>query len=155
MIICIYIAAICAANLSVAHFGPWVTPLNAFFLIGLDMVLRDILHERHGICASIIMSAVAGVISYAINPASGIIAVASVTAFVMAALANAIVYQLMISKKWMKKSNAGNVAAAAVDSSLFPLVAFGSFMPYIVLAQFFCKVISGFAWSYLLRNVKK
>lgn len=155
MIAAIYIAAICAANLLVAHFGPWITPINAFVLVGLDMVLRDILHERYGLLRSVILSAVAGGISYLINPAAGIIALASLIAFVSAALANAAVYQLMIRQPWLRKSNAGNVAAAAVDSVLFPLIAFGAFMPVITLAQFACKTAGGALWSWLLRGVRK
>ncbi|HEI1835114.1 TPA: hypothetical protein SII06_002849 [Escherichia coli] len=88
MIAAIYIAVICVANLLVAHFGPWITPINAFVLVGLDMVLRDILHERYGLIRSVLLSAVAGVISFAINPAAGIIAIASVVAFVAASVAN-------------------------------------------------------------------
>lgn len=154
MIAAIYIAVICAANLLVAHFGPWITPINAFVLVGLDMVLRDILHERYGLIRSVILSAVAGVISYAINPAAGIIAIASVVAFVAASVANAWVYQLLISKPWLKKSNAGNIAAAAVDSGLFPVIAFGAFMPGIVIGQFIAKVGGGFVWSMLLRKLR-
>lgn len=155
MITLIYIAAICTANLMVAKFGPAITPLNALFLVGLDMVLRDILHERHGILRSVMLSAVAGAISYAINPASGVIAIASVVAFIAAALVNAVVYQWMIDKSWIKKSNAGNVAAAAVDSALFPLIAFGAFLPHIVLAQFLCKTLGGALWSWALKGVKR
>ncbi|NRF76613.1 VUT family protein [Citrobacter braakii] len=154
MIADIYIAVICAANLLVAHFGPWITPINAFVLVGLDMVLRDILHERYGLIRSVLLSAVAGVISYAINPAAGIIAIASVVAFVAASIANAWVYQLLISKPWLKKSNAGNIAAAAVDSGLFPVIAFGAFMPGIVIGQFMAKVGGGFVWSMLLRKLR-
>ncbi|WP_370607057.1 VUT family protein [Citrobacter werkmanii] len=154
MIAAIYIAVICAANLLVAHFGPWITPINAFVLVGLDMVLRDILHERCGLIRSVILSAVAGVISFAINPAAGIIAIASVVAFVAASVANAWVYQLLISKPWLKKSNAGNIAAAAVDSGLFPVIAFGAFMPGIVIGQFMAKVGGGFVWSMLLRKIR-
>ena len=154
MIAAIYIAVICAANLLVAHFGPWITPINAFVLVGLDMVLRDILHERYGLIRSVILSAVAGVISFAINPAAGIIAIASVVAFVAASVANAWVYQLLISKPWLKKSNAGNIAAAAVDSGLFPVIAFGAFMPGIVIGQFMAKVGGGFVWSMLLRKIR-
>lgn len=154
MIAAFYIAVICAANLLVAHFGPWITPINAFVLVGLDMVLRDILHERYGLIRSVILSAVAGVISYAINPAAGIIAIASVVAFVAASVANAWVYQLLISKPWLKKSNAGNIAAAAVDSGLFPVIAFGAFMPGIVVGQFMAKVGGGFVWSMLLRKLR-
>lgn len=154
MIAAIYIAVICVANLLVAHFGPWITPINAFVLVGLDMVLRDILHERYGLIRSVLLSAVAGVISYAINPAAGIIAIASVVAFVAASVANAWVYQLLISKPWLKKSNAGNIAAAAVDSGLFPVIAFGAFMPGIVIGQFMAKVGGGFVWSMLLRKLR-
>lgn len=154
MIAAFYIAVICAANLLVSHFGPWITPINAFVLVGLDMVLRDILHERYGFIRSVLLSAIAGVISYAINPAAGIIAIASVVAFVAASVANAWVYQLLISKPWLKKSNAGNIAAAAVDSGLFPVIAFGAFMPGIVVGQFMAKVGGGFVWSMLLRKLR-
>jgi hypothetical protein len=44
--IILYLAAIVAANLSVAHFGPSVAVLNAFLFIGLDLTTRDALHER-------------------------------------------------------------------------------------------------------------
>ena len=155
MIAAVYVVAICAANLLVAHFGPWITPINAFVLVGLDMVLRDILHERYGLALSVLLSAAAGGISYLINPAAGIIAVASLVAFVAAVLVNACVYQLMIRQAWLRKSNAGNVAAAAVDSVLFPLIAFGAFLPAIVLAQFICKTAGGALWSWMLKGVKK
>ncbi|MBQ1761967.1 MAG: hypothetical protein IIZ92_03585, partial [Aquincola sp.] len=41
-----YAAAMTIANLAVAAFGPSVTPINAFVLIGLDLALRDWLHVR-------------------------------------------------------------------------------------------------------------
>ncbi|ATM88540.1 Uncharacterized ACR%2C YhhQ family COG1738 [Yersinia thracica] len=155
MIAIIYISAICIANLLVAHFGPWITPINAFFLVGLDMVLRDILHERHGMLHSLFLSAIAGAISYLINPASGIIAVASMIAFIAASLINALVYQKLIHKSWIKKSNAGNIAAAAADSLIFPLIAFGAFLPTIIIAQFLCKTIGGAIWSWMLKGIKR
>jgi hypothetical protein len=43
-----YVVAITAANLTVAAFGPAVTPINAFFLIGLDLSLRNWLALRRG-----------------------------------------------------------------------------------------------------------
>ena len=42
----VYAAAMILANLSVATFGPWVSLINAFLLIGLDLALRDWLHVR-------------------------------------------------------------------------------------------------------------
>lgn len=118
------------------------------------MVLRDILHDRYGLLRSVLLSAAAGAISYVINPAAGIIALASVFAFIAASLVNAWMYQLLISKPWLRKSNAGNVAAAAVDSALFPLISFSAFMPAIVIVQFVAKVSGGFVWSMLLRKVR-
>ena len=44
--IVVYAAAMTLANLSVAAFGPSVTAINAFVLIGLDLALRDWLHVR-------------------------------------------------------------------------------------------------------------
>ena len=42
----VYATAMVLANLSVVAFGPSVTPINAFVLIGLDLALRDWLHVR-------------------------------------------------------------------------------------------------------------
>jgi queuosine precursor transporter len=41
----LYLAAIVAANLTVAAFGPGVSVVNAFLLIGLDLTVRDRLHD--------------------------------------------------------------------------------------------------------------
>jgi hypothetical protein len=41
-----YAAAMVAANLLVSVFGPIITPLNAFVLIGFDLAMRDWLHIR-------------------------------------------------------------------------------------------------------------
>lgn len=154
MLSVIYITAICAANFSVHFFGPAITPANAFLFIGLDFVVRDKLHERVGVRKIIVLICIAGVLSYLINPATDMIAIASVASFAIAALTDASVYQLLIKKHWMIKSNASNVASSAVDSALFPLIAFGAFMPWVVAGQFIAKVFGGAVWSYLLRNMK-
>lgn len=150
----IYVLAICAANFSVHVFGPLVTPVNAFLFIGLDFVIRDKLHERIGIMRMFCLIAIAGVISFAVNPATDMIALASVAAFALAATADATVYQALIKKPWMVKSNGSNIAASAVDSVVFPLIAFGAFLPWVVAGQFIAKVFGGAIWSWLLRGVK-
>lgn len=154
MLSVIYIAAICAANFSVHLFGPVATPFNAFLLIGLDFVIRDKLHERIGVRKIMLLIIIAGAISYAINPATDMIAIASVSAFALAALTDATVYQSLIRKPWLVKSNGSNVASSAVDSVVFPLIAFGAFMPWVVAGQFVAKVFGGAVWSWLLRGVK-
>lgn len=150
----IYVLAICAANFSVHVFGPLVTPLNAFLFIGLDFVIRDKLHERIGILRMFCLIAIAGVISFAVNPATDMIAIASVAAFALAATADATVYQALIKKPWLVKSNGSNIASSAVDSVVFPLIAFGAFLPWVVAGQFIAKVFGGAIWSWLLRGVK-
>lgn len=150
----IYVMAICAANFSVYVFGPSVTPVNAFLFIGLDFVIRDKLHERIGILRMFCLIAIAGVISFAVNPATDMIAVASVAAFALAATADATVYQVLIKKPWLVKSNGSNIASSAVDSVIFPLIAFGAFLPWVVAGQFIAKVFGGAIWSWLLRGVK-
>lgn len=150
----IYILSICAANFSVHLFGPVVTPLNAFLFIGLDFVIRDKLHERIGIIRMLVLVAVAGAISFAVNPATDMIAIASVSAFALAAVTDATVYQALIRKPWLVKSNGSNIASSAVDSLVFPLIAFGAFLPLVVIGQFAAKVFGGAIWAWLLRGVK-
>lgn len=150
----IYIAAICAANFSVSTFGPLATPVNAFLLIGLDFVLRDKLHERVGFLRMLGLIVIAGLISFAMNPATDMIAIASVSAFALAGLTDASIYQSLIRRPWLIKSNGSNIAASAVDSFVFPLIAFGAFMPWVVAGQFLAKVAGGAVWSVLLRKIK-
>lgn len=149
-----YVLAICCANFSVHVFGPAITPVNAFLLIGLDFVIRDKLHERVGILKMMLLIIFAGAISFAINPATDLIAIASVSAFALASLTDAGVYQLLIKRPWLVKSNGSNIASSAVDSVIFPLIAFGAFMPWVVAGQFIAKVFGGAMWAWLLRGVK-
>lgn len=154
MIVFVYVASICAANLSVHLFGPAVTPINAFFLIGLDFAIRDKLHEKIGALKMLCVIAVAGVVSVVLNPASGTIALASVAAFSLASLADTAVYQSLIKRPWLVKANGSNIVSSAVDSLVFPLIAFGALMPWVVIGQFTAKMLGGAFWSLLLRVEK-
>lgn len=155
----IYIAAIVAANLSVATFGPWVSPLNAFLLIGLDLSLRDHLHEKWAGASlwprMLGLIVTAGAISYALNPAAGKIALASVAAFCAAGMVDAIAYHALKHRPYLQRSNGSNAAGALVDSFIFPTLAFGGFLPHIVALQFAAKVSGGFLWSLLLARLGK
>jgi len=152
----VYCAAMVAANLSVAAFGPWISPLNAFLFIGLDLSLRDHLHDKWrgpGLWPRMFgLIVAAGAISYLLNPAAGKIALASVTAFCVAGAIDALVYHLMRDRPYMQRSNGSNAAGAMADSLIFPTMAFGGFLPHIVALQFAAKVGGGFLWSLLLRR---
>lgn len=145
----VYAAAMTLANLSVAAFGPKVTPINAFVLIGLDLALRDWLQVRLRTWQMGLLIAGTGVLTLALNPAAGRIAVASAAAFTCAALVDWAVFSRMRGT-WMRRANASNVAGAAIDSLVFPTLAFGALLPGVVAAQFVAKVAGGAAWSWLL-----
>ncbi len=150
--IAIYALAMTLANLSVAQFGPAITPINAFLLIGLDLALRDWLHVRLKIwqMGSLILST--GLLTFLLNPAAGMIAVASAVAFTAAALVDWSVFA-KIHGSWLKRANASNVAGAAIDSLVFPTIAFGALMPHIVLMQFVAKVAGGAVWAYVIHKI--
>ena len=93
-----------------------------------------------------------GVLSYLLNPTAGQIAIASSVSFVLASIADGTGYQLLRHRGWLTRSNGSNIFGAAVDSLVFPTLAFGVLMPEIVLMQFVAKVAGGAVWSLLLRR---
>jgi uncharacterized PurR-regulated membrane protein YhhQ (DUF165 family) len=147
----IYAAAMTMANLSIAAFGPWVSPLNAFFLIGLDLALRDWLHVRLKVWQMGLLIVSAGMLAYLLNPAAERIAVASSVAFLFAAAADWAVFS-RVSGSWLRRSNTSNVAGAAVDSLIFPTLAFGLLMPHIIVMQFIAKVAGGAMWAWAMNR---
>ena len=149
--ILIYAAAMTAANLSIAHFGPWVSPINAFVLIGLDLALRDWLHVRLQSWQMLALICATGALTYALNNAAGMISIASSVAFTSAALVDWATFA-RLRGSWLYRANRSNVAGAAVDSLLFPTLAFGALLPHIVALQFVAKAAGGAIWSVLLER---
>ena len=149
-----YAVAMIAANLLVATFGPSVTAINAFLLIGLDLTLRDWLHFRLKTWQMGGLIVGTGLITYALNPASGMIAVASAVSFLAASIVDWAIF-VKTTGSWIKRANVSNTAGAAVDSLLFPTIAFGALMPEIVALQFVAKVSGGAVWSYVLQKKLK
>lgn len=152
-----YITALVTANLLVATYGPAIAAANAFVLIGLDLVLRDYLHDtwhtnRTRNMLALIASAAA--ISYTLNPATGRIAIASTVAITLAAAADWIVYASARRLPWLARSNASNAAASLVDSLTFPTIAFGSIMPAIIAAQIAAKIAGGIIWSAIIAGAR-
>lgn len=150
--IAIYAVAMTVANLLVAKFGPSVTPINAFVLIGLDLALRDWLHVRLKTWQMSALIATTGLLTYGLNQQAGMIAVASAVAFTVAAVVDWSVFVRMPGS-WIKRSNVSNVAGAAVDSLVFPTIAFGALMPHIVAMQFLAKIAGGAVWSLVINRM--
>ena len=151
-----YLVAIVVANMTLLWFGPQVAILNAFLLIGLDLSLRDKLHDQwHGkhlwwkmlalICGG-------SVITVVLNWEALPITMASATAFLAAGIGDALVYTGLSKYKFLIRSNGSNVAGSALDSIIFPTMAFGVLMPEIIIGQFIAKVAGGGIWSFILQR---
>ena len=156
LVVAMYLVAIVAANLLVVWFGPSVSIVNAFLFIGLDLTARDRLHDAwngNGLVWKMgVLIASGGLLSYLLNRDAGQIALASTVAFAAAALVDASVYHLLRKRPFLVKANVSNVPGAAVDSIIFPTLAFGGLMPWITLGQFVAKVTGGFVWSLILNR---
>ena len=156
ILVFIYLLAVVLANLLILWLGPQAAVITAFLFIGLDLSLRDKLHDQwHGeqvwwkmlalICGG---SAISIVLNWDALP----IALASATAFLAAGVGDALVYAGLRKKRFMIRVNGSNVAGSAIDSIVFPTLAFGVFMPEIVLGQFVAKFVGGFLWSLVLQK---
>lgn len=151
----IFISALVAANLLVSIFGPWFSIINSFLLIGLDLSIRDKLHDiwkhKHLPFKMGGLILVASAVSYLLNPATGMIAIASFVAFTLSMTADSLAYHYLSEKPWFIRSNGSNIVGAGVDSIAFPTIAFGGLMPEIVALQFVAKTSGGFIWSLIIK----
>lgn len=154
-----YLVAIILANLTVAAFGPNMAIINAFLFIGLDLTARDRLHDawrgNNLLPKMATLIAAGSVLSWLLNRDAGQIALASFVAFATAATVDAIVYHLLGKYPRWLRINGSNIPSALVDSLVFPTLAFGGFMPFIVLGQFLAKTLGGFVWSLIFRWIDR
>lgn len=157
--VAMYLLAIVIANLLVAQFGPGISVLNSFLFVGLDLTARDRLHDAwHGnglVWKMAALIATGSLLSWALNQNAAQIALASFVAFAAAAVVDTMAYHLLRHRVWWQRANGSNVLSAAVDSVLFPTIAFGAFLPVIVLGQFAAKVLGGAVWAWILGRGRK
>lgn len=156
-LVIIYLGAIVTANLLVATFGPSISIANAFLFIGLDLTCRDRLHEAwhgRGLWWKMALLIGAGsLLSWLVDGAAGPIALASCASFAASASVDALCYHLLRDRAYLVKVNGSNVVSAAVDSVVFPALAFGwPLLWLIVIGQFVAKVAGGAIWSLVLRG---
>jgi hypothetical protein len=156
--VALYLSAAVLANLTIAAFGPSMAIVVGFLFVGLDLTSRDGLHEawrgRHLWPKMFILIAAGSFLSWLLNKDAGPIAIASLAAFGCAGLVDAVVYQFLHRAPWLVKANGSNVFSAAADSLVFPTIAFGGFLPEIVLGQFVAKVAGGFVWAWIISWVR-
>jgi uncharacterized PurR-regulated membrane protein YhhQ (DUF165 family) len=149
-----YLVSIVAANLLVATFGPWIVPLNAFVLIGLDLVLRDKLHDtwhhRHLWPKMMALILTGSALTWLFSAGAGRVALASAVAFALAGAIDAITYHALRHRPQLVRANGSNLPAALTDSIAFPTLAFGEVLPVTIGLQFGAKVLGGALWSLVL-----
>ena len=153
----LYLSAIVTANLLILEFGPAASIYNAFFLIGLDLSLRDFLHEQWQqnlkrnmgllICSGSLLTIL-------LNLEALQIAMASAVAFGISASLDAFVFQRLQEKGYLLKSNASNAVGSLTDSIIFPVLAFGGFPVLIIAGQFAAKFVGGFLWSLAIQKLR-
>jgi|LakMenEpi03Aug12_release.lakeMendotaPanAssembly.Ray.scaffolds.fasta_scaffold1052867_1 uncharacterized PurR-regulated membrane protein YhhQ (DUF165 family) len=150
--ILIYAVSMTLGNLIVAKFGAVITPINGFLLIGLDLSLRDWLHVqlKPSQLGALIM--VAGLLTYGLDHSTEQIAIANTSAFTLAALADWFVFSRLRRGSWLVRSNTSNIVGSAVDSLVFPTLAFGTFLPAIVMLQFLAKTAGGAFWTWIINR---
>lgn len=147
-----YLLAIVLANFSVFWFGKAAVIINAFVFIGLDLSARDSLHNKwrgkNLVVKMGTLITVGSLLTWILNKDAGQIALASIVAFTLSAIADTIVYHKTNSV------NKSNIVSAAIDSIIFPTLAFGAFFPMTILGQWIAKVVGGFVWCKIL-NIEK
>jgi uncharacterized PurR-regulated membrane protein YhhQ (DUF165 family) len=155
LLIAVYLAAIVFANLAVALIGPSSTTVVAFLFIGLDLTIRDKLHEQwtHHLKRNMTLLILSGaVLSFLLNHDAFRVALASFVAFALSEATKAVGYHLLRHKSHMTRVNLANVAASFVDSVLFPTIAFGVIIPWAIAGQFVAKVFGGYIWTLLINR---
>ena len=154
ILVVIYLAAIVLANLLLLWFGPVASIYNAFILIGLDLSLRDKLHDHwdgENLWVKMLALICGGsAINVALNWDALPIAIASSVAFLASGIGDAVVYSRLRKFRFLVRANGSNVAGSALDSVIFPTMAFGVFMPEIILGQFLAKIGGGAIWSFVI-----
>ena len=154
ILVVIYLAAIVLANLLLLWFGPVASIYNAFILIGLDLSLRDKLHDHwdgKNLWVKMLALICGGsAITVALNWDALPIAIASSVAFLASGIGDAVVYSRLRKFRFLVRANGSNVAGSALDSVIFPTMAFGVFMPEIILGQFLAKIGGGAIWSFVI-----
>jgi uncharacterized PurR-regulated membrane protein YhhQ (DUF165 family) len=155
LLIAVYLAAIVLANLAVALIGPSSTTVVAFLFIGLDLTIRDKLHEQwtHNLKRNMTLLILSGaVLSFLLNHNAFRVALASFVAFALSEATKAVGYHMLRDKSHMTRVNLANVAASFVDSVLFPTIAFGVILPWAITGQFIAKVFGGYIWTLLINR---
>jgi uncharacterized PurR-regulated membrane protein YhhQ (DUF165 family) len=111
--------------------GPCLVPVgfglmapSGVLMIGAALVLRDAVHEAGGVRSALFAIAIGAAASWFLAPAA--LVLASVSAFLLAELADLAVYTPLRRKRLATAVLASGAVGAVIDSAVFLWLAFGS-----------------------------
>ena len=157
MLVGAYLAAIVAANIITARFGPAASIYNAFALVGLDLITRDRLADFWGTnrWAKMTLLIVTGsLLSFLATRGAQGIAEASAISFACAEVGEGLLYHLLRKRRWLQRANVAAWLGAAIDSLIFPTLAFGGIMWSTSAGQFVAKAAGALLWSLFVARVR-
>ena len=99
-----------------------------------------------------LLIAASGVLSWLLNRDAGRIAAAYFAAFSAAGAADTLVYHQLRHAPYPVRANGSNLVGGLVDSLVFPFLAFGAFLPLVVLGQWAAKTGGGAVWSWAIER---
>jgi uncharacterized PurR-regulated membrane protein YhhQ (DUF165 family) len=152
-----YLAAIVAANLITARYGPAASVYNAFALIGLDLITRDRLADFWGTTRWVKMALLitaGSALSYLIAQDARTIAEASAISFACAESGEGLLYHLLRRRQWFERANTAAWLGAGIDSLVFPTLAFGGLLWSTSVGQFTAKTAGALLWSAVIVRVR-
>jgi queuosine precursor transporter len=152
-----YLTAIVAANVITARFGPTASIYNAFALVGLDLITRDRLADFWGTkrwAKMTLLIATGSLLSFLATRGAQGIAEASAISFACAEAGEGLLYYLLRKRRWMRRANVAAWLGAAIDSLIFPTLAFGGIMWSTSAGQFVAKAAGALLWSLLVARVR-
>lgn len=155
LLIILFAATIPAANWLIGNVGtecipqgPCLIPVgfglhapSGVLMIGLALVLRDLVQEAGGVRAALAAIAIGAVLSWFVAPPA--LVVASVTAFLLAELADLAVYTPLRENRLTLAVFASGIIGSIIDSGVFLWLAFGSL-------DFIAGQVVGKAWMSIL-----
>jgi len=151
-----FLAAIVVANLTVTHYGAAAIIPNAFFLIGLDLITRDRLADFWGttrFAKMTLLILTGGFINYWVNRNTAAMTEASVISFCAAEAVEAVVYHALRHQRWTDRAPRAAIFGAAVDSVVFPTLAFHAFDLTTSFDQFIAKLAGALVWTWVVAAV--
>ncbi len=152
-----YLAAIVTANIITARYGPTASVYNAFALIGLDLITRDRLADFWGTSRWRKMALLIGAgsaISFLVAQNVQAIAEASAISFACAETCEGVLYHALRRREWVQRANAAAWLGAAIDSFVFPTLAFGGVEWSTTVGQFTAKTAGALLWSAVIAKLR-